>query len=352
MRRVVPLLTGLLLITATGCPFANSKERFSGAGATFIKPIMQKWAYLFGELHHVDIGYEGTGSSGGIRQLTEGTVDFGCTDAPMTEEQFVKAQESGKGDPIHVPLTMGAVAVVYHLPGVEELKLTGPVIADIYAGKITTWNDPQIRDLNEGVTLPKTRILPVARKEGSGTTEIFTEYLCKMSDEYAQAIGGPNKEKVLVGNLGQKEQGNDGVAGLIERSAGTIGYVNLNFAKNLQIAFVKNRAGVFVTPEPESVTAAAEAALREQSQPSEHRLHELAFSLTDADGEQSYPICGFSYGMLFSKQPAGKGELLVAFFKWCATEGQQNVQTLDYAPLPKSLQERVVDKLTTIEIQE
>ncbi|MCE9563239.1 MAG: phosphate ABC transporter substrate-binding protein PstS [Planctomycetes bacterium] len=311
-----------------------------------MNPLLQKWSGEYKKLKNAEIDYVSKGSSYGIEQMTAKTIDFGCSDAPMKKEQLATAKEKGS-DVIHIPLTMGAVAVVYNLPEVGEakLKFTGDVLADIFNKKITKWDDKRITDLNAGVPLPPKDIVVVTRAEGSGTTNIFSEYLSKVSEPFKKEIGTSTKPKWPQGVIGQ--EGSDGVAGFVKGNVGSIGYVEILFAKknNLGTALLKNRDGEYVGPEADAVTAAAEEAMKEKPTAEPYSLHELTYSLTNAAGKKSYPISGISYAILFAKLPKDKGPTIVEFLKWAVSDGQQFGKELEYAPLPEDLRKRAQERL-------
>ena len=353
MRRLLYALGLIVPVAATlgvlGCKDSkNSASRLSGGGATFVDPIMQKWSSEYNKAKSVEIDYSKTGSSDGIKQMTDKNLDFGCSDAPMKKDQYETAKAKG-GDVIHIPLIMGAVAIVYHVPNVSDLKLSGSVLADIYLNKIQNWNDKAIAALNPGVALPDLRIVQVYRSEGSGTSNIFTEYLGKASSEFAQKIPASTQPKWPEMGLGQK--GSDGVAGHVKKNVGAIGYVEVSFAKTngIATALLQNAAGVFVGPEAEGVIAAAEAAMAEKQTEEPYSLHELTYSLTNAAGAKAYPICGISYGLLYKNQPMAKGKALVEFLKWATSEGQKFAGEKHYAPLPADLTQKVAERLGQVE---
>ena len=287
------------------------------------------------------------GSGYGISNVTSRNVDFGCSDAPMTAKEMAAAKAAG-GEIIHIPVTIGAVAVIYNLPGVQDLKLSGEVLADIYRGPVRKWNDPAIQKLNPGVSLPDRDIVPVHRAESSGTTNIFSEYLSKRSPAFAKEIGTSKSPKWPAGGLGK--EGNDGVAGHVKETAGTIGYVELAYAKKNGIAFASliNKAGKAVAPDAASAMAAVEAGMKVKQVAEPYSLHPLAFSFTDADGDAAYPIVGASYAILFKKQPKDKGSAIVEFLKWVVADGQKFAQELDYAPLPPELTKKAQELLGTV----
>jgi len=354
---MAPIVTALLLV---GCDAKSGSSpivdqgtptRISGGGATFVDPIMQKWSAEYKNLRGTEIDYSKSGSSDGIKQMTEKSLDFGCSDAPMKKDQVDKAKEKG-GDVVHVPLIMGAVAVVYNLPNVADLKLSGPVIADIYLGKIEKWNAEPIKALNPGVDLPDLKIIPVYRQEGSGTTNIFTEYLNKVSPEFADKI--PASTSPTWPKIGLAQKGSDGVAAHVKANAGCIGYVEVSYAKmnDIRTALVQNSKGAFMAPEAAAVTAAGEWAITQKQTKAPYSLHELTYSLTNADAQAAYPICGISYGLIYKKQSGDKGKKLVEFLRWATADGQKFATDLHYAPLPAELGKKVADRLNQIEFAE
>jgi phosphate transport system substrate-binding protein len=346
MRLWLMAFASMVAALSSGC---SGGDIVGGGGATFIDPIMQKWSHVYYDLHGGKIDYSKSGSSDGIRQMTEGNLDFACSDAPMKKDQVAAAKAKG-GDVVHVPLIMGAIAVVYNLPDIVDLKLTGSVLADIYLGKVNRWNDSAIAALNPGVALPDREIVPVYRSEGSGTTNVFTEYLNKASREFAEKIPAGTQPKWPQIGLGQK--GNDGVAGHVQKNVGCIGYVEVSFAKlnNLPTALLRNAKGRYTAPESANVSAAAEWAIGQKQTKAPYNLHELTYSLTDAETDTAYPICGISYGVLYLHPGnPSKTKTMIAFLKWAATEGQQYAERLHYAPLPESLSKKVVERLGQIE---
>ena len=327
---------------ATSTPPASSGGvDLTGAGATFPYPIYSKWISDYAAKQNVKINYQAIGSGGGIRQLAEGTIDFGGTDAPMTDEEMSKA----KGAILHFPMVLGAVVLTYNVPEITKpLNLTGDVIADIFLGKITKWNDGRIAALNSGVTLPATDILVVHRSEGSGTTFIFSDYLTAVSPAWA---AGPGKGKELKWPVGLGGRGNDGVAGQVKQTPGTIGYVELAYANQnrLPVATVKNAAGTFVAPTIESITAAAAGAGERLPPNTDYRV-----SIVNAPGANAYPISSFTWLIVYQNQAdATKGKKLVDFMRWALSEGQGSAAALDYAPLPAALGTRLIDRLSSIQ---
>jgi phosphate ABC transporter phosphate-binding protein len=333
-------LAGGVVTLLGGC--GGSDRRLNGGGSTFVYPMMSKWADEYKKATGVEVNYQSIGSGGGIQQMTAKTFDFGCTDAPMNEEQIEKCRQQG-GEPLHIPLVLGAVVPTYNLKGVDTpLRFTGPVLADIYLKKITKWNDKALRDLNPGVDLPNQEIVVVHRSDGSGTTYIWVDYLSKVSPPWKKKVGvGPSVDWPT--GIGQK--GNEGVAGQVRRSAGAIGYVELIYAlqNDMSYGLVKNQEGEFVKASLESVTAAADASLKEIPE-------DLRFSITNAPGKESYPISGTVWAVVYDKLPAGKGQMVVDFLRWVTHDGQQSAKGLDYAPLPRGLVTRLEKKLDSITV--
>jgi phosphate transport system substrate-binding protein len=342
--RLLPLLG---LAALAGCSGSGSSTRVTAGGATFVDPIMQKWAGEYRRAKGTEIDYTKKGSGYGIQQVVSKNFDFGCTDAPINRKETEEAKAAG-GEVIHVPVAMGAVAVIYHVPEAGELKLSGPVLADIYRRKVTRWNDPAIGLLNPGVALPNQEITPVYRAEDSGTTNIFTEYLAKVSQGFKDEIGVSKKPKWPEGGIGQ--EGSDGVTSHVAKTAYTIGYVEVLYAKrnNVKTALLKNKAGQFRGPDAANVTAAAATAAAQPPTTEPYTLHELTFSLTDADGENAYPIGGVSYAILFKKQPKAKGPAVVEFLKWAVTDGQEFAGGLEYAPLPAEVRAKATARLDQV----
>lgn len=349
MRRL--LFTFMLVVSVLpllGCGKSGSQApRINAGGATFVDPIMQKWSGEYKNAKNVEIDYVAKGSGYGISNVTSKNIEFGCSDAPMNAKEIKAAKDAG-GDVIHIPVAIGAVAVIYNLEGVKELKLSGEVLADIYLRKITKWNDPKIAALNSDVSLLNADITPVCRAESSGTTNIFTEYLSKKSAEFAKSPGTSKSPKWPEGVTAKAE--NAGIAEAVKNTPNTIGYVELAFAKNNNIPYaaLKNKAGKDVSPDAASVTAAVETAMKVKQEKEPYTLHPLAFSFTDADGDASYPIVGASYAMLFAKQPKDKGQVIVDFLKWVVADGQKLAAELHYAPLPAELTKKANELLGTV----
>ena len=314
----------------------------TGAGATFPYPIYSKWFSDYATRTNVRINYQSIGSGGGIRQLTEGTVDFGATDSPMTDAELAKA----KGPILHVPTVLGAVAVIYNLPGLTSpLKLTGEVLADVFLGRVKKWNDTRIAAINPGVTLPAEDILVVHRSDGSGTTYIFTDYLASVSSSWA---AGPKKGKEVQWPVGLGGKGNEGVAGQVKQTPGSIGYAELAYAKQNRLSFahIQNAAGEFIAPSPEASTAAAAGAVASLGANTDYRV-----SIVNAPGQGAYPISSFTWIIMYTNQPdAEKGRKLVDFLRWALKEGGQQAAALDYAPLPSSVVASLESRLASVKL--
>jgi phosphate ABC transporter phosphate-binding protein len=333
-------LLSLALLGAGGCSGGAEDKRLSGAGATFIYPIMSKWASEYEKAKGVKINYQSIGSGGGIQQMTAQTVDFGCSDGPMNDEQLAKAKET-KGAVVHIPLAMGADVPAYNLAEVKvPLRFSGPVLADIYLGKVKKWNDPAIKKLNPDAALPDKDIAVVHRSDGSGTTYIWVDYLSKVSPEWKSKVGVGTSVNWPTG-IGQK--GNEGVAGQVKRSPGSIGYIELIYAiqNDIKYGSVQNKEGAFVSAEMESVTAAATASLTDIPD-------DLRYSITDAPGKASYPISGTSWAVVYTNNPGGKSKEVRDFLHWCTHDGQRFCEALHYSRLPKGLVERVDQQLALI----
>ena len=329
--------------TGTAAATTSSSVDLNGAGATFPYPIYSKWFSDYATTKGIKINYQSIGSGGGIKQLSEGTVDFGASDGPMTDEELAAAKG---GKVLHFPTVLGADVVTYNLPEVTTpLRLTGELVADIFLGKVTKWNDPRIAAENAGVSLPAKDILVVHRTDGSGTTYIFTDYLAAVSKAWA---AGPGKGKSVQWPVGLGGKGNEGVAGAVKQTPGTIGYVELAYANQnrLPAALIKNASGAFVAPTIASITAAAEGATAKLGTDSDYRI-----SIVNAAGADAYPISSFTWLLVYEKQgDATKGQKLIDFMKWMYADGQQSAASLDYAPLPASLASQLATRLGTIQV--
>jgi phosphate transport system substrate-binding protein len=326
LKRVTFVLFGLSLLAGA----AAAQTTLNGAGATFPNPIYQKW---FSEYHNahpdLQINYQSIGSGGGIRQLTAGTVDFGASDGPMTDQQLTDAKQKI----YHLPTVLGAVVPAYNVPGVSgEVKFSGPVLADIFMGKITNWNDKAIAKLNPGVNFPDRAIVIVHRSDGSGTSYIFTDFLSKVSPEWAS---GPGKGTSVKWPVGLGAKGNEGVAGVIRQMQGALGYVELIYALQNNIAFgsVQNASGNFVKASLASTTAAAASM---KTMPPDFRV-----SITNAPGKDAYPIASFTWLLVPAQwKDGGKSKMFTDFLTWMLDNGQGMVEQLNYAPLPKEVAEK------------
>ena len=330
------LLATVLLAGVTTT--ASAQMMINGAGATFPYPIYSKW---FDEYAKVDpsvrFNYQSIGSGGGQKQILAQTVDFGASDGPMSDDNLSKAP----GKLLHIPTVAGAVVITYNLPGNPSLKLDGDTIAGIYLGQIKKWNDPKLTASNSGAKLPDQDIVVVHRSDGSGTTFIFTDYVSKVSLEWKQKAGNNTSVNWPTG-IGSK--GNEGVSGQVKQTPGAIGYVELIYAiqNKMPYAEVKNSAGQFVKPTIDSVTAALATA----EIPDDFR-----FSMTNAPGKDAYPICGATWLLVYEQQKdAAKGKKLVEFLKWAAKDGEKMAKDLDYAPLPDSVQQRVLKRIDEIKM--
>jgi phosphate transport system substrate-binding protein len=338
----------VLGVTACGgdqagqAPGDAQTAQINGAGATFPYPIYSKWFSEYNKLHpNVRINYQSQGSGAGIRQLTSRTVFFGASDQPMKDEQLAAAP----GPVLHFPTVLGAVVPVYNLAGIsQELKFTGPLLADIVLGKVTKWNDPAIAQHNPGVTLPDQAITFVHRSDGSGTTFVWADYLAKVSPEFKSTVGADSSLKWPVG-IGGK--GNEGVAGMVSQTPGSLGYVELIYALQNNIAFgaVQNSDGQFVKASIESVTASAEGAA--SAMPADFRV-----SITNAPGAGAYPIASFTWILLY-ENPDDKAQarVMTDFMKWALTDGQNHARELGYAPLPKNVVDMELQALEKIRLQ-
>ena len=342
MKRIAGLLC--VIVTLGVCVWAEGALSINGAGATFPYPIYSKW---FDEYHKIkgdiQINYQSVGSGAGIKQVTEGTVDFGATDSPMNDQQLKAYQDKYGFGILHFPTVLGGVVPTYNISGVTtSLNFTPEALAGIYLGKITRWNDPAIAGANSGVKLPAEDIVVVHRSDGSGTTYVWTDYLSKVSDEWKTKVGKGTSVNWPVG-LGGK--GNEGVSGLVKQTPDAIGYVELIYAASNNISYgaVKNVAGKFVKADLASVSAAAASAAKDM--PEDFRV-----SITNAPGEKSYPISTFTWLLIPQKfSDANKKQAMEGFMKWALTSGQNYVEGLQYARLPKPVVEKEVKALEHVQ---
>ncbi len=321
-------LAAALVVCAASAGFS---QKLNGAGATFPYPIYSKWFSEYSSQHPgVEINYQSIGSGGGIRQVTSGVVDFGASDGPMTDEQL----KASKVKIIHIPTVLGAVVPIYNLPGVSaELKFSPDVLADIYLGKISNWNDARIAKDNPGVKLPNTDIVVVHRSDGSGTTYIFTDYLSKVSNDWKNSVG---KNSAVPWPKGIGGKGNENVAAMVRQMPGGIGYVELIYALQNKIAYgyIKNAAGNWVKGSVEGVT---EAAASVKQMPADYRV-----SITNAPGANAYPISSFTWLLVPTPPKDGaNGKVIKDFLNWMLDHGQSETSALYYAPLPKSVSDKV-----------
>jgi len=317
----------------------GSEIRLQGAGATFPNPLYQKWLSEYGKLNaNVKIDYQSIGSGGGIKQIQARTVDFGASDAPMSDAEL----KASPAELIHIPTVLGAVVLTYNLQGVSKpLRFSPDVIADIFLGKITKWNDPRIKADNADASLPSAEITVVHRAEASGTSFVFSDYLSKVSADWKQKVGADKSPNWPVGQGGK---GNEGVTGQIKQQPNTIGYVELAYAvqNKLPVALVKNASGVFVEPSVDAVTAAAAASAATTPD-------DLRVSITNANGAGVYPISSYTYILAYKAQSdATKGKTLVDFLWWGIHDGEQFAKDLQYAPLPDEIIKRAEAKINSI----
>lgn len=342
--RVVAWFTALLVLVVSiacnpGGAGPNGTITLQGAGASFPNPLYQKWLSEYGKLHaNIRIDYQSIGSGGGVKQLREQTVDFGASDAPLKDEEI----KSFSGEVVHIPTVLGAVVMTYNLAGTNQpLRFSPDVIADIYLGKITKWNDARITADNPGATLPANDIVVVHRSDSSGTSAVFTDFLSKISPEWKEKVGAGTQPSWPTG-LGGK--GNEGVTGQVKNTPNTIGYVELAYAgqNKLPVAHIKNQSGAFVEPTIDGVTAAAASFVA--STPDDLRV-----SITNAPGAQSYPISSYTYILVYKEQKdAAEGKATVDFLWWGIHDGQAFAKDLQYATLPAEIVTRAEGKIKSI----
>jgi phosphate transport system substrate-binding protein len=342
MKRIVGLF--LVVLGLAGIVWADGTLSINGAGATFPYPMYSKW---FDEYHkknaNLQINYQSIGSGGGIKQVTEGTVDFGATDGPMNDEQLKAYQDKHGSGILHFPTVMGAVVPTYNIPGVDAaLNFTPEALAGIFLGKVTKWNDPLIAGANKGVKLPAEDIVVVHRADGSGTTYCWTDYLSKVSDEWKTKV---NKGTSVNWPVGLGGKGNEGVTGTVKNTPNSIGYVELIYAESNRIPYgnVKNAAGTFVKASLEAVSAAAAGAAKDM--PEDFRV-----SITNAPGKASYPISTFTWLLIPEKfSDASKRDALKGFLKWALADGQNYAEGLSYAKLPNEVVARELKAINKIQ---
>jgi phosphate transport system substrate-binding protein len=341
MNRMVTLSGAVLIcLSLTSSAAYAQSGALTGAGSTFVNPLMSKWSKEYHTLHPgIQINYQSIGSGGGRQQFISKTVAFGASDAPLTDEQ--ETQAGGAANVVHIPVTQGSVVVAYNLPEVTtQIKFSPETVSGIFLGTIKLWNDPKIAADNKGVSLPAKPVLLVHRSEGSGTTDIFTDYLSKVSAEWKTKVGRGSSVQWPAG-IGA--QGNEGVANQIRNTSGGVGYIELAYARQNKISYgsVKNQKGNYIDPDPKNVTNAA-ASLKDLPE-------DLRFSITDQAGPQAYPIAGSTWVLLYKTQPdAEQGKLVTAFIAWAVTDGQKYATDLDYAVLAKPLVQKSEAALKSI----
>lgn len=323
----------------------TAQVKLSGAGATFPYVIYSKWFDEYHKKTGIEFNYQSIGSGGGIKQVIEGTVDFGATDAPMTDAQLNDVKTKQGMDILHIPTVMGAVVLTYNLPQVGKgVKLTPEVVADIFLGNIRNWNDQRITSINKGKSFPNKAIFVAHRSDGSGTTNIFTGYLSKVSSDWKSKVGQGTSVNWPAG-IGGK--GNEGVSGLVKQTEGAIGYVELAYAvqNGLSYASLKNKAGNFVEPTFAAVSQAASGFIKNMPE-------DLRVEITNADGKDSYPISGFTWLLVYKNmKDKNKAKAIADFLRWAMTEGQKSAPGLYYAPLPKEVIKLNEKKISTIAVK-
>jgi phosphate transport system substrate-binding protein len=342
MRKLAWLLQCALFFSFLPTLPLTAQTTLNAAGATFPYPIYSKWFNEYHNLHpDIQINYQSIGSGGGIRQVTEGTVDFGASDMPMTDAQLAEAEGKLKTKILNLPSVLGAVVPAYNIPGVSgEVKFTPDALAGIFLGKITKWNDKALSSVNPGMNLPDKDIIVIHRSDGSGTTFIWTDYLSKVSADWKSEVGSNTSVKWPIG-LGGK--GNEGVAGSIRQLQGSIGYVELIYALQNKIPYgsVRNAAGVFLKASLEGVTAAAASAPK---MPADFRV-----SITNAPGKDAYPISSFTWLLIPQhSKDAAKGKIIADFLNWMVSDGQKMTTALSYASLPANVAQKEKDTIKTI----
>jgi len=334
VKKTSLIVVGLLMLAMVSA----QAQKLTGAGATFPYPIYSKWFSEYSAAHPgVEINYQSIGSGGGIRQVTAGTVDFGATDGPATDEQLA----ASKTKLIHLPMVMGAVVPIFNVPGLDNIKFSGEVLSDIFLGKITNWNDARLAKDNPGTHLPDQKIIVVHRSDGSGTTYIFTDYLCKVNKEW---LNGPGKGTSPSWPTGVGGKGNEGVAGLVRQMPGAVGYVELIYALQNKISYgeVKNAAGKWTKA---SIAGVTEAAASIKQLPADYRV-----SITNSPGANAYPISSFTWLLVPLKSPnPAKGKVLKDLLSWIVKSGESEAAALSYAPLPPSVAEKVLQSIYTLQ---
>jgi phosphate ABC transporter phosphate-binding protein len=326
-------------ILATGCPGGGggTTKRLQGAGSSFVDPIMQEWSGLYQKATGGQVNYQSKGSGAGINMMTDREVDFGCSDAPLNAEQL-KTCKAKNGDVLHLPLCMGAIVPAYNLEGVPDLVFDGPTLLKIYTGEIANWNDPALAKLNPAAKLPDKKISVAYRSDSSGSTYIFSDYFTSIDPK----AWTPGKGTAIKFPVGTASKGNDGVAGFVKLTEGSIGYVELIYALKNSITYgsMVNSRGKTIKASMESVTAAAASATIPD---------DLRYSIVNAAGEDAYPIAGSTWAIVYVKQPAAKAAALREFLTWVTHDGQKATKELHYAPLPEKIVKMIDEKLKRIE---
>jgi phosphate transport system substrate-binding protein len=338
---IIVLLMGLFTVSC-GNKEQKGSGQINGAGATFPFPLYSKWFSEYSKVNpDAKFNYQSIGSGGGIKQITEGTVDFGASDAPMTEEEMKNAETKSGTKIQHIPSVLGAVVLTYNVPGLTVFNLSGENVADIYLGKIKKWNDPKIAADNPDAKLPDKDITVVYRTDGSGTTYIFSDFLSSVSPEAKEKIG---LSKTAKFEIGQGGKGNEGVTGVVKQLEYSIGYVELIYAiqNKLSYANIKNAEGEFVTPTLESVTKAGEVMLSQMPE-------SLTMSVIGAKGKGAYPIASYTYLLIYQKhKDAEKGKMVKAFLEWALGDGQRFAKELGYSPLPADVSRKALEKVKAL----
>lgn len=347
MRRIILTVMAAAIAISAACSGQKTGSGgetagaavLTGAGSTFVKPMMEKWTSEYGKLHpNVKIDYQGGGSGAGIKAIQNKTSDFGASDAAMTDDEL---KQTTAGEIVHIPVVLGAVVLTYNLEGLEQpLRLTPELVSDMFLGKIKKWNDARIKHENPDSTLPDSDITPVFRADGSGTSDVFTDFLSKTVPEWNEKIGR-TKNPQLPQGVGIGGKGNEGVMGQVKNTPNTIGYVELTFAKanNLPTALIKNKSGKFVEPNSETVTAAAAGMASKVPE-------DLRTEITNADGEDAYPISGIVFVLAYKEQKdAAKGKILADYLWWAIHDGEKYVKDLHYAPIPPEIVRKAEAKI-------
>ena len=341
MKLIAKMAVAAVSVVTVALP--SAAQDLTGAGATFPQPIYNKWFSDYAAARNVKINYQSIGSGGGIKQLSEQTVDFGATDAPMSDAELANAKG---GHVLHIPTVLGAVVVTYNVPELKKaLRLDGRTLASIFLGEITKWSDSRIATLNPGAKLPTSDILVVHRSDGSGTSYVFTDYLASVSASWARK---PGKGKDVQWPVGLGGKGNEGVAGQVKQLPGSIGYIELAYAKQNKLSFadMKNASAEFITPSIAAVTAAAAGAAAKLPANTDYRV-----SIVNATGKGAYPISSFTWLLIYEKQKdAAKSKKLLDFVHWALTEGEKSAATLDYAPIPAAMSKALLKRLSAVTV--